>query len=87
MTKQKKVSYTRLQVMTLLYAERQKFPSMRAMAKAWDVSHETIAHAFRTGKLGVGSLVLERLGLQIDGDWVGKFTRYVPQQTEAPRGE
>jgi AraC-like DNA-binding protein len=68
--------YTLDDVMALLQAERQRYPSMRAMARAWGVSPETVSRIFRTGTVGDGSIALEVLGLRRVTD---STTRYLPK--------
>jgi transcriptional regulator of aromatic amino acid metabolism len=65
--------YTLDEVMALLYAERQKYPSMRAMAKAWGMSHEAVARVFRLKAIGDGAVVLERLGLKRVTDSTARY--------------
>lgn len=71
-------SYTHGDVMALLYAERQRYPSMRAMAKAWGCSHSTVANIFQHQRLGIGSVALAQLGLSVVTAPSGAV-RYVPE--------
>jgi hypothetical protein len=71
-------SYTHADVMALLYAERQRYPSMRAMALAWGCSHSTVASIFQHQRLGIGSVALAQLGLSVVTAPSGAV-RYVPE--------
>jgi hypothetical protein len=77
-TKQRPTSYTHAEVMALLYAERQRYPSMRAMAKAWGCSHTSVAAIFQHQRLGIGSVALAQLGLSVVTAPSGAV-RYVPE--------
>jgi hypothetical protein len=77
-TTKRPTSYTHEDVMALLYAERQRYPSMRAMAKAWGCSHTSVAAIFQHQRLGIGSVALAQLGLSVVTAPSGAV-RYVPE--------